>query len=119
MPTSLSYIFYSVFSFVSFLLYLVLALRGAGWRKRKRQIAVALALFLLVQLFFWNREYQHVVKSYLAPSHSFQCEKLKLPLPERTVFEGKTDGCSPFYRTFIDESRFIAYYGLSCQVTAT
>ncbi|MGM0710354.1 hypothetical protein ACWKW1_02115 [Brevibacillus parabrevis] len=110
MPIPLSHIFYSLFFLVIFLIYFSLVLRRAGWRQRKWQIVFALSLLILIQLFFGDREFQHALKSYLAPSHSFQCEELKLPLPERTVFEGITDSCSPFYRTYSNENEFNAFY---------
>lgn len=110
MPSSLSYLFYSLLISVVLFLYLLYTYRTKGWIKRKKQLVITILLFFLLQSYFWNTEFNQFLKSFFFPSHSFQCAHLKIPLPDRTVFQGMTDYCSPFYRTYIQENQFVSYY---------
>ncbi|KIL37635.1 hypothetical protein SD71_03290 [Cohnella kolymensis] len=76
----------------------------------------SIPIFILFQFYFWNLEFNDYVKSYLFPSKVFECEyveelkNISIPLPERTVFKGKSDGCSLFYSTYVNVSEFKSFY---------
>lgn len=88
-----------------------------GKRKAKIFLAIFMPIFVIIQFYFWNIEFNDYVKSYLFPSKSFVCEYTakedqgtSIPLPKRTVFHGKEDVCSPFYTTYISDTYFKEFY---------
>lgn len=98
----------------------LIALLGIGWAQRKKRLGRGVlivsplaAAFLL--LYFWHIPFHDAARSVLAPSRSYSCEldgdgsrtlePFTIPLPKRTVFKGKTNACSPFYRTYATNDR--------------
>ncbi len=85
-------------------------------RAMKGFLMISLPLIILFQFYFWNLNFNNYVKSYLFASKGFECEyeeelkNLIIPLPERTVFKGKQDGCSPFYITYVNVTDFESFY---------
>lgn len=79
-------------------------------------LIISIPVFILFQFYFWNVEFNGYVKSYLFPSKLFECEyeeeldHLSIPLPERTIFLGKEDFCSPFYSTYVNVNEFKSFY---------
>lgn len=82
----------------------------------KKYLVCSIPIFLLFQVYFWNLDFNDYVKSYLFSEKSYQCEEtavgadIAIPLPNRTVLQGKQDVCSPFYTTYIKENDFIEFY---------
>lgn len=104
----------------------LIALLGIGWAQRKKRLGRGVlivsplaAAFLL--LYFWHIPFHDAARSVLAPSRSYSCEldgdgsrtlePFTIPLPKRTVFKGKTNACSPFYRTYATVDEFNRLYG--------
>ncbi|CEG28775.1 hypothetical protein [Bacillus sp. B-jedd] len=86
-------------------------------RMIKLFLTVALPIFAVVQVYYWNHEFNTFAKSFLFPSKEFVCDYydyeavgLTIPLPKRTVFHGKQDVCSPFYSTYVSERYFADFY---------
>lgn len=72
-----------------------------------------------MDIYFWNSEINAFTKSYLFPSKTYTCEfyekarEVSVPLPERTVFHGRSDACSPHYSTYSSNEAFHAFYSVS------
>ena len=109
-------IIYSFGLFIAFCILLIII----KLINRKRIMIVFLIIsipsFILCRTYFWNFTFNSYVKSYLFASENFACEfekdleNLTIPLPKRTIFQAKEDGCSPFYITYISESEFQSFY---------
>ncbi|QJC52638.1 hypothetical protein HGI30_14395 [Paenibacillus albicereus] len=100
-------------------------LLGIGWAKRKKRLGRAALLLsplaaALMLLYYWHPPFHDAARSLLAPSRSYSCEHegdasrslepFSIPLPKRTVFLGKSDACSPFYRTYATVDEFNRLY---------
>jgi hypothetical protein len=124
----LSYIYYSLF--------LIIALFTIAFFQRrkvalKKLLMIALPIFLLTQLYFWNSSVNDYVKSFLFNTEVYNCqylegntgndienntEKVTVPLPKRTVFNSKYDGCSENYVTYTSPKAFKAFYDKELQL---
>lgn len=117
MAGSLLYIPYTIFIIVGLIGIGVMIRLRIGKRITKKFLIISIPIFFLVQFYFWNLEFNDYVKSYLFQNKSFVCEyysevnrDIVLPLPKRTVFQGKQDVCSPFYSTYVSNEYFIDFY---------
>jgi hypothetical protein len=87
-----------------------------GKRAAKNFLIISIPILILFQFYFWNLEFNDYAKSYLFPIKVFECEyveelkNISILLPERTVFKGKEDGCSPFYSAYVNVSDFKSFY---------
>ncbi len=87
-----------------------------GTRAIKTFLISILPIFIVFQFYYWNLDFNDYVKSFIFPSKVYECKYLKelrgitIPLPERTVLKGRSDGCSPFYSTYINDKGFINFY---------
>ncbi|WP_158587550.1 hypothetical protein [Neobacillus notoginsengisoli] len=86
-------------------------------RMTKIFLSISLPIFIIIQLYFWNLEFNNFVKSYVFPSRDFVCEdygvevkEIAIPLPKRTVFLGKEEACSPIYSTYVSDTYFLDFY---------
>jgi hypothetical protein len=110
------YIPYTVFIIIGLIILVVIIKLKKGKRATKNFLIISIPILILFQFYFWNLEFNDYVKSYLFPSKVFECEyeeelkNISLPLPKRTVFEGKEDVCSPFYLAYVNVSDFKSFY---------
>ena len=87
-----------------------------GKRHTRIFLTVTLPVLAIFLCYFWNSTFHNYVKSYLFSSRAFECEyieelkNLSIPLPERMVFKGKEDACSPFYLAYVGSDDFKAFY---------
>lgn len=116
MAGNILYIPYTILMIMGLIILVVAIKLIKGKRAAKKFLIFLIPLLILFQFYFWNLEFNNYVKSYLFPSKVFECEyveelkNLSIPLPERTVFKGKEDGCSPFYSTYVNVSDFNSFY---------
>jgi len=88
--------------------------RGSG--ATKKFFMVAIPIFILIQLYFWNLDFNKYMKSYLFPSTTYECEykeelkNLSISLPKRTVLIGRQDVCSSIYSTYVNNGCFKDFY---------
>ncbi|MGC5327349.1 hypothetical protein [Brevibacillus sp. SYSU BS000544] len=113
---------------LSIIILTVLLIAAVVVRVKKGKIAlrkfllICLPAFLVLQVYFWNHAVNNYVKSFLFPSKTFTCnykedmKNLHIPLPKRTVFHGKEDGCSPFYTTYADIGEITSFYEEELQI---
>ncbi|MFN7249828.1 MAG: hypothetical protein ACK4M9_03465 [Anaerobacillus sp.] len=85
-------------------------------RSLNKYLIVSIPIFVLIQFYFWNLDFNYYVKSYLFPDNSYECDyysedgDIIIPLPKRTVFQGKQDVCSPFFLTYVNQDYFLEFY---------
>lgn len=110
--------------YIPYTVIIVIALLGTATFIQLKKGKAALQKFLLVsvpitfvlQVYFWNDTFNDYVKSFVFPSKVFTCshaddlKDIAIPLPRRTVFHAKSDGCSPLYSTYVDDREFIRFY---------
>ncbi|MFB9324696.1 hypothetical protein ACFFSY_01925 [Paenibacillus aurantiacus] len=116
MAGNILYFFYSGFVLVAWMAILVIFAMKKDVGSMKKVVLVTTPLVVLCGFYFWNGEFNNVVKSYMFSSKAFECDytaeltHLSIPLPNRTVFMGKENACSPFYLTYADEKTFTDFY---------
>lgn len=116
MAGNILYIPYTIFIVLSIIVLTFILYRIKGSTPTKRFLSVVLPLFLLIQIYFWNLGFNHLIKSYLFPNDTYHCgygediQSFSIRLPERSVFKFKEDGCSNFYTTYIDDHKFRSFY---------
>ncbi|WP_256759853.1 hypothetical protein [Cohnella sp. WQ 127256] len=116
MPVNLFYIPYTFFMIIGLIILVVAIKLIKGNKATKKILIISIPILILFQFYFWNIEFNHYVKSYLFPNKTFECEYLEefgdisIPLPERTVFTGKKDSCSPNYLTYVNVNGFKSFY---------
>ncbi|RIE03559.1 hypothetical protein D3H35_11005 [Cohnella faecalis] len=116
MAGNLLYMPYTFLMIIGLIILFVIIMLKKGKRAVKVFLSISVPVLILFQFYFWNLEFNNYVKSYLFPSKAFKCadieelKSLSIPLPERTVFKGKEDGCSPFYLTYVNVNGFKSYY---------
>ncbi|MGO4500146.1 hypothetical protein AB4114_30190 [Paenibacillus sp. 2RAB27] len=110
------YIPYTIIMIIG-LFILIVILKGAKSKKVPFiLLIISIPIFIIFQCYFWNGTYNNYVKSYLFPSKVFECEyeeelkNIAIPLPKRTVFKGKSNICSPFYLSYVDDRDFKSFY---------
>jgi hypothetical protein len=110
------YIPYTVLIFIGLIFLVVIIKLKKGKRATKNFLIISIPILILFQFYFWNLEFNNYVKSYLFPSKAFKCEyveelkNISIPLPERTVFLGKEDGCSPNYLAYVNANDVKSFY---------
>lgn len=117
MAGNILYIPYTIFMIIGLIVTGLIFRFKLGKSMTKTFLVISIPIFILTQFYFWNLEFNDYVKSYLFPSKSYVCEyydeqevDMAIPLPKRTVFHGKQDGCSPFYSTYINDNYFLNFY---------
>ncbi|RED55400.1 MULTISPECIES: hypothetical protein [Cohnella] len=116
MAGNMLYIPYSILLVVGVIVFAVVIQLKKGKRHTRYFLMVSLPVLVIFLFYFWNSTFNNYVKSYLFPSRAFECEyieelkNLALPLPERMVFKGKEDACSPFYLAYVSADDFKAFY---------
>jgi hypothetical protein len=117
MAGNLLYIPYTISLIIGLIVIGLLFWFKLGKRMTKTFLVISIPIFVITQFYFWNLEFNDYVKSYLFPSKSYVCEydeehegDIEIPLPKRTVFHGKQDGCYPLYSTYISDNYFINFY---------
>ncbi|OME87938.1 hypothetical protein BK120_01025 [Paenibacillus sp. FSL A5-0031] len=117
MAGNILYIPYTVIMILAFIVCVVIIGIKKGKGSTKKFLAYTIPIIALFQIYFWNLEFNNYIHSYLFPSKIYECESymedqinISIPLPKRTVFHGKSDGCSPFYSTYVDDKEFYSFY---------
>ena len=116
MTGNILYIPYTIFMIIGLIILLVVIKIKKGNKATINYLIILLPVFVLFQFYFWNLEFNDYVKSYLFPSKVFECkyeEELKnipIPLPDRTVFKGKENICSPIYLSYVKDNDFKSFY---------
>lgn len=117
MAGNILYIPYTIIMSIALIICIVIIGIKKGKGSTKKILIYTIPIIALFQLYFWNLEFNNYVSSYLFPSKVYECESymeeqinISIPLPKRTVFHGKSDGCSPFYSTYIDDKEFHSFY---------
>ncbi|MTI69732.1 MAG: hypothetical protein FH751_05680 [Firmicutes bacterium] len=87
-------IFYSVLIGILILLILLLTISSKNKKILKYEIIVFIPLIIFSSFYFFNREFQLEIKSYLSPNKEhtvfYDNEKLKIELPDKSVWLFKT-----------------------------
>jgi len=110
------YIPYTILICITLIIFVFVIKLTKGKRATKNFLIISIPIFILFQFYFWNIEFNHYVKSYLFPSKVFDCgneaelKHISIPLPKRTVFQGKEDACSPFYLSYVNVEEFKSFY---------
>lgn len=113
---ALLYMQYTIFMIIALIVLCVIILIKKDRGNTRKFLTILIPIVILFQFYFWNLDFNDYVKSFLFPSRVFECgyeeklENISIPLPERTVFHGKQDVCSPFYSTYVDDSDFKSFY---------
>jgi hypothetical protein len=116
MAGNILYFPYSGLMGLGLIILVILFLIKSSREMVKKILLFAIPIVVVFQFYFWNSEFNNYVKSYVFSSKAFACDmdgrmnSISIPLPERTVFKGKEDVCSPFYLTFVHADDFIAFY---------
>lgn len=116
MAGNIHYFFYSGFLLVALIVVVVILGIKKDFGPMKKMLLFLIPLVVLCEVYFWNAEFNNYVQSYLFSSKVYECgdsaelASISIPLPDRTVFKGKADGCSPFYFTYADERTFTNFY---------
>lgn len=116
MAVNILYIPYTIFLALSIIVLTFILYRIKGSTPTKRFLSVVLPLFLFIQIYFWNLDFNNLIKSYFFPDDTYQCDfgeelqSFSIRLPERTFLKSKEDGCSNFYTTYIDVQKYRSFY---------
>lgn len=123
MAGNILYIPYTILMLIGLIGLAVLVVKlKKGKRAIGHIVIISMPIMIIFQFYFWNVPFNAYVKSYLFPSTKFECvyeyeyeyeddlRTIAVPLPARTVFQGKQDVCSPFYTSYITKSGFEAFY---------
>lgn len=116
MAGNLLYIPYTILMIIVLIILVIVIQLKKGKKGTRNFLMISMPILILFQFYFWNLEFNDYAKSYLFPSKGFECEyveelkEISIPLPERTVFKGKEDFCSPVYSTYVNVSEFKSFY---------
>ncbi len=110
MPNSLSYLFMSLFVAFIFVIYICSLILSKKLLNSKKNTIVITSSFIILQLYFWNNDFNDFTKSIVFFDSYYKCEQWNVPLPKRTVLQGSSNHCSSFYRTYIKEDEFFTFY---------
>lgn len=110
------YIPYTIFMIIGLIILFMILKVAKSKKVPSILLIISIPIFIFIQCYFWNLTFNHYVKSYLFPSKVFECEyeeelkNISIPLPERTIFLGKQNICSPFYLAYVSVHDFKAFY---------
>lgn len=110
------YIPYTFLMIIGLIILVSVIMLKKGKRAAGNFLIISIPVLILFQFYFWNVEFNGYMKSYLFPNKVFECEyeeeleHLSIPLPERTILQGKENFCSPFYSTYVNVNEFKSFY---------
>jgi energy-coupling factor transporter transmembrane protein EcfT len=117
MAGNILYIPYTVIMIIALIVCVLIIGIKKGTGSTKKFLTFTIPIIALFQLYFWNLEFNNYISSYLLSSNVYECESymeeqinISIPLPQRTVIHGKSDSCSPFYSTYVDDKEFYSFY---------
>ncbi|NOU67820.1 hypothetical protein GC096_27725 [Paenibacillus sp. LMG 31461] len=116
MAGNILYIPYTIAMIIGLLILIVIVKVAKRKKVPSIILMISIPIFIIIQCYFWNVNYNNYVKSYFFPSKIFECEyedelkNMAIPLPKRTVFKGNQNVCSPFYLTYVNERDFKSFY---------